>query len=193
MPTIIRIVKFFQKVIEEYLLICYNACVVQPTPVNGRGCLHGAILHISCDCRGRCGFHLISKRRIPRLYAITVGGFVLCLHGILHISLPIGIIAYANFNCKIHFFKIKFYPYLVSYKSHCPMINHYHKTMALGTTKQLLLDYTISLSFKNSMTQKIILALHWPSLLPNQLYPDVPHQNLRQIPVLGNDCHSASW
>ena len=54
-PTIIRIVKFFQKVIEEYLLICYNACVVQPTPVNGRGCLHGAILHISCDCRGRCG------------------------------------------------------------------------------------------------------------------------------------------
>ena len=54
-PTTIRIVKFFQNVIEDYLLICYNACVVQPTPGNGRGCLHGVILHISCDCRGRCG------------------------------------------------------------------------------------------------------------------------------------------
>ena len=54
-PTTIRIVKFFQNVIEDYLPICYNACVVQPTPGNGRGCLHGVILHISCDCRGRCG------------------------------------------------------------------------------------------------------------------------------------------
>lgn len=44
------------------------------------------------------------QRKIPRLYAITVGGFVLCLHGILHISLPNGIIAYANFYCKIHSF-----------------------------------------------------------------------------------------
>ena len=54
-PTTIRIIKFFPKVIEDYLPICYNACVVQPTPGNGRGCLHGVILHISCDCRGRCG------------------------------------------------------------------------------------------------------------------------------------------
>ncbi len=55
--------------------------------------------------------HYKKKRRIPRLYAITVGGFVLCLHGILHISLPAGIIAYADFNCKIHF-ETKTYPYL---------------------------------------------------------------------------------
>ncbi len=41
--------------------------------------------------------HYKKKRRIPRLYAITVGGFVLCLHGFLHISLPNGIIAYADF------------------------------------------------------------------------------------------------
>lgn len=124
-PTTIRIVKFFQNVIEDYLPICYNACVVQPTPGNGRGCLHGVILHISCDCHSRCGLpphqqmarqarqgqqiawwmlcHYKKKRRIPRLYAITVGGFVLCLHGILHISLPNSIIAYANFNCKIRF------------------------------------------------------------------------------------------
>ena len=96
-PTTIRIVKFFQKLIEDYLPICYNACVVQPTPGNGRRCLHGVILHISCNCRGRCGLpphqqmvrqarqgqqiawwtlcHYKKKRRIPRLYAITVGGF----------------------------------------------------------------------------------------------------------------------
>ncbi len=27
-PTTIRIIKFFPKVIEDYLPICYNACVV---------------------------------------------------------------------------------------------------------------------------------------------------------------------
>ena len=131
----------FKKKIEEYQLICYNSYVVQPTPSNGRRCSNGNHHYFSCDCRSRCGLpphqqmarqarqgqqiawwvlcHYKKKRRIPRLYAITVGGFVLSSKWTHHYFLPIGIIAYANFNYKIHFFftKQKFYSYLVSIKN----------------------------------------------------------------------------
>ena len=97
----------------------YTRIYVLLTDTRNR-CLHGVILHISCDCHSRCGLpphqqmarqarqgqqiawwmlcHYKKKRRIPRLYATTVGGFILCLHGILHISLPTGVIAYANMS-----------------------------------------------------------------------------------------------
>ena len=38
--VIIGAIKSFKKEIEDYLLICYNTCAVQPTPENGKDSGH---------------------------------------------------------------------------------------------------------------------------------------------------------
>ena len=60
-PATIQIVKFFQNVTEDYLPICYNACVVRPTPGNGRGVCVELFLTFLVAVAAGVVCHLISK------------------------------------------------------------------------------------------------------------------------------------